>query len=228
MVSKQVREVVGVLVLAAPPEGQRLHGDEGRGAAHPDLATSLFPEEGPTCKRDLHPVAEGEPQARRNHGCEVVLDILDATADLLSVRRRNQEVHRHLRGTVDLPPLAGLVPLLVGVGAEPRGAQALGQGLVATVIEDGDGQAHVEIRRAHVLLPGCLLIDEKARHEPANDHDLIEEVPELRGDVEAGSAHVTDEGPIIPAGSSRLGGHRDFQFRRRDRSSPAASVARSG
>lgn len=140
-------------------------------------------------------------------------------------------VHGHLLEAVDLPSLPRRYAVGVLVFGEACLAQSLREGLVALAVEDRERESHVEIERADMaVLPrtNLALIGEERGHEPADDHGLVDEVPELRGDVEASGADVRDLIGGIPRGPVRLHCHHAVQVRSCLRSSVAASSARSG
>ena len=110
-------------------------------------------------------------------------------------------------------------------------AESVGESLVTLIVENGEGESHVEIQRPDVPIIGACelgLIDQKGRDQPPDDHCLVGEVPKFGGDVQTSRAKVTDLLWGIAGGSVRLAGHYPFQVRSCFRNSSAASLDRSG
>ena len=74
-------------------------------------------------------------EARRYDCGEIRLDIAELSACIVGQAGLDEEVDRHLLAVLDLPPLAGRVPLLVDVRAEPGAAQSLRERPIAPFIE---------------------------------------------------------------------------------------------
>ena len=110
-------------------------------------------------------------------------------------------------------------------------AQPLGERAVAPLVEQRELEAHVEVHRADVRRralgqrrPGR----RERRDEPADHDDLVHQVAELGGDVEAGRPHELDLLALVLGRSLGLVSHRVLQVSSSVRRRSAASAARSG
>ena len=67
-------------------------------------------------------------RARRDDGCEVLLQALERSSSLIGLEGRNQELHSRVGRAWVLPALSHQVPSFVRIGAEPGFAKAGGGG----------------------------------------------------------------------------------------------------
>jgi hypothetical protein len=193
--SKDVEEVVGVLVLTAAVEREGLQHDECAGPSNPNLATRLLSEDGGAVQYDPLPIDEREVESGGDDGSEVALDASDSAGSIVGSTGRDQKIHRDLRRPFDPPALPGRVAVLVRIHGEAGQPKALGQRLVAATVQDRQGQAHIEVRCPDMsTLAGIerFLVDEQRRCEASYNDRLVSEVAELRGHVEARGTHVDD------------------------------------
>ena len=149
-----VDEVVGVLLLAPVPERDGLEDDEGSGAADANGALGLVPVERGSGDLAGLCVIEGEAEAERTEGGEVLGEVERAPPIVaVGLRFVDEEVDNDgvLRAGV-APTLLGGVATFVGVGFEAPVSEALGELVVAVLIDDGESDAEVDIDGADVGL----------------------------------------------------------------------------
>src|SRR3990172_5591157 len=114
-------------------------------------------------------------------------------------------LRRQCRARV-LPALADEVPGLVRVGAEPGLSKTRADLPVTFFREDPELKTEVHVERAHVPVDGVqpLLVDQKRRHQAADDHPLVPEVGELGGNVQADGAYLLELRGSVTGGGRRL------------------------
>jgi hypothetical protein len=89
---KNVDEIVGIFVFAAPFECECLEYHECTSLAHPDIATRPFTTQGLPVKSDKAAVLKGKLQAWRNDGCKAFFKISECTATVALQSGGDQEI----------------------------------------------------------------------------------------------------------------------------------------
>jgi len=100
--------------------------------------------------------------------------------------------------------------------------------MISTFVEDTDLEREVEIRCSHVKLgPVRKRFNQERRHESTHNDKAVKQVTKARRELEASSANLLKLRRRIAVGGPGLG-QAPLQFRKRERTSAAASLARSG
>jgi len=99
------------------------------------------------------------------------------------------------------------MPFRVDVLRESCPPELFGDRPVAPLIQQGDGQSHIEVHRPDVQVGASvkpLLVDEQRRSQAADDHEVVHQIAQLRRDVQAGRAHQIDLFAAVSVRKRRL------------------------
>lgn len=143
---------------------------------------------------------EGKFETWRDYRGQVGFDVEELTSLIRFIGGRNQEVH-HRMGPACGPGLESLIAPVIDIRLESSVPQPDAQLSIALPIQNGQGQAHVQVHGACMgfqVRRQVLLVDEEVGSQSADHNDFVKKVTELGCHVEACLADTAQLPAAVP------------------------------